>query len=119
MGWLDRWNVDRAAGLYARDLRRELQRSWGGSDYYTPDQVRMAISRLGLRGRYLCIAYAAFLTEADYVAMAGELPYVLLYDRARQIYRRNKPDGDDFSEVRDAEMTSASDKIGGIWRWRA
>ncbi|MBS0361825.1 MAG: hypothetical protein JSR98_10620 [Proteobacteria bacterium] len=119
MNWLDRWTMNRAAGVYARVLSRELRRGWGGSDHYTPDQVRAAIRRLGFKGRYICVGYAAFLTEPDYLSVASELPYVLPYDRARQVYLRNKPDGDAFSEVRDAEMTSAGDTIGGIWRWRA
>ena len=107
MGWLSRWAASRAAKTYVRDLPHDLRRDWGGSEAYTIGQVRSAIGQLGLGGRYIAIAYAAFLTEADYRAIAPELPLVLPYDLARQIFRRALPDGDDYSAQRDAETKSA------------
>lgn len=107
MGWLTRWAARRAAKTYVRDLPRELRKDWGASEAYTIGQVRSAIGRLRLGGRYIAVAYAAFLTEADYRAIAAELPVVLPYDLAREIYRRELPDGDDYAAQRDAETKSA------------
>ncbi|MFL5296264.1 MAG: DUF6559 family protein [Phenylobacterium sp.] len=107
MGWLSRWSARRAARAYVRDLPHELRRSWGGSDVYTVDQVISAVQKLGLKGRYIALAYAAFLTQPDYGRIAADLPLVLPYDIARRIFREALPDGDDFSDTRDAETKSA------------
>jgi hypothetical protein len=110
--WLRWWAMRRAAKTYAQRLPAELNADWGASDTYTVGQVRAAIQRCRLGGRYVAVAYAAFLTEADYLAIAGDLPLVLPYDLAREVYGRMKPSGDSFSDSRDSETKSA---LGRGW----
>jgi hypothetical protein len=69
--------------------------------------LKTAIQRLGLRGRYIGLAYAAYLSEPDYLAVAEELPVVLPYDVARHVFYAGMPDGDDYAAQRDNETTSA------------
>jgi len=107
MNFLSRMALHRAAKRYARRLPGELQADWGASDAYTIDQVRTAITRSRLGGRYIAVAYASFLTQADYLKVAPSLPLVLPYDRARDAFDRARPSGDRFSEQRDNETTSA------------
>jgi hypothetical protein len=99
--------LHRAARTYARRLPAELQADWGASGTYTIDQVRAAIARTGGKGRYIAVAYAALLTEVDYLNVAASLPLRLPYDVARGVFQRAKPAGDRFSEQRDSETTSA------------
>jgi hypothetical protein len=96
----------RAAKTYARQLPDELRSDWGASDTYTVGQVRAAIERRRLGGRYIAVAYAGLLTETDYLAVAPNLPLVLPYDIARSAFGDARG-GDRFSESRDAETTSA------------
>jgi hypothetical protein len=102
-----RMGLHRAAKAYARRLPGELEADWGASAAYTIDQVRAALDRCHLNGRYVAVAYAAFLSEADYLRLAPSLPLVLPYDVAQGLFRRAKPSGDRFSDLRDAETTSA------------
>lgn len=107
MNWFARLALHNAAWRFGRRLPGELSADWGASDNYTPEQVRSALKRCRLGGRYVAIAYAAFLTQAEYLVIAPSLPLVLPYDRAREIYFRWRPDGDRFGAERDAELTSA------------
>jgi hypothetical protein len=116
MNWFSRIVLHRAAHGFARRLPRELHADWGASDAYTIDQVRAALARSGLGGRYVAVAYAMFLTEADYLTVAPSLPFVLPYDKARAIYARERPWGDAFSDLRDSETTATrmmTKAIGG------
>ena len=105
MTWFSRIALHSAARRFARRLPQELHADWGASDAYTIEQVRAALARRRLGGRYVAVAYAAFLTEPDYLKVAASLPLVLPYDKARALYDRERPWGDAFSEVRDAETT--------------
>ena len=96
-----------AARTYAKHLPGVLHANWGASEFYTVDQVRAAIARRHLKGRYLAVAYASYLSEQDYLAIAADLPLVLPYDIAREVFRRAQPSGDAFSAQRDSETTSA------------
>ena len=114
MNFLSRMAVRRVAKRYAKRLPAELEANWGASDAYTIDQVRAAIARSGLRGRYIAVAYAAFLTEADYLNIAASLPLVLPYDVARNLFWKARPSGDRFTAQRDSETTSAGWVGSGI-----
>jgi hypothetical protein len=107
-----RFALHRAARIYARRLPGELQTDWGASAAYTVDQVRSAIARSQVGGRYVAVAYAAFLTEEDYLSVAWSLPLVLPYDVARSVFQRESPWGDKFSEQRDRETNSATNRTG-------
>jgi hypothetical protein len=107
VNFLSRIALHRAAKAYAKYLPGELEADWGASGSYTVDQVRAAIERRNLKGRYVALAYAAFLTEADYLKVAPSLPLVLPYDIARDVFQRAKPWGDRFTDQRDSEATSA------------
>jgi hypothetical protein len=78
----------RVAKKYAKSLPAYLQANWGGSEFYTAGQVRAALDHRHLRGRYVAVAYAAFLSEADYLEVAAELPLTIAYDVAREAFRR-------------------------------
>jgi hypothetical protein len=91
MNWISRMVMHHAARAYARSLPQELHADWGASTYYTVGQVRTALSRRHLTNRFVAIAYAAFLTEADYLAVAPELPVVIPYDLARGVFEQAKP----------------------------
>ena len=102
-----RMALNRAARRYAKLLPGELQADWGASDSYTVGQVAAALDRRGEGGRYVAVAYAAFLSKADYLSVAPSLPLVLPYDVARDLFRRAMPFGDRYSALRDMETTSA------------
>ncbi len=107
MNIFSRWAMHRAARRYAKLLPGELEADFGHSETYTVGQVAAALDRRGEAGRYAAIAYAAFLTEADYVGLAPSLPMVLPYDVAKEVFRRAMPWGDRYSALRDMETTSA------------
>jgi hypothetical protein len=91
VNWLDRWRMRRAARQFATRLPGYMSRSWGGADDYTEAQVAKALQHFRLGGEFTALAYAAFMTEADYVAMAARLPRVLPYDLARIEFERARP----------------------------
>jgi hypothetical protein len=49
--------------------------------------VTAALRKSRLGGRYVAVAYAAFVTEEDYAAIVTGLPLALSYDEARASYR--------------------------------
>jgi hypothetical protein len=106
VNWFSHMALHQAARRFARRLPQVLHVNWGASDSYSIDQVRAALARSQLGGRYVAVAYATFLTEADYLAVAPSLPVVLPYDKARAAYVRERPSGDAFSAQRDAETTA-------------
>jgi hypothetical protein len=114
MNWLSRMSLHGAARRIARRLPQELHAGWGESDAYTIEQVRAAVARCQVGGRYVAIAYAAFLAEADYLAVAPSLPVVLPYDKARAIYAHERPSGDAFSALRDSETTATRMMTKGL-----
>ncbi len=107
MNWFFRMALHRAARHLAQRLPQELRADWGASDAYTVEQVRAALARCRFSGRYVAIAYAAFLSEEDYLKVAPSLPLVLPYHKARVLFERARPSGDAFSALRDSETTSA------------
>ena len=80
-----------AARRYANFLPRELEADWGASDNYTVGQVAASLGRRGEDGRYVAVAYAGLLAEADYQTVAASLPLALPYDVAREAFRRAGP----------------------------
>jgi hypothetical protein len=91
MNWLDRWRMRRSARRFATRLPGYLRRNWGGSDNYTEAQIARTLQHFRLGGRFVAVAYAGLLSEADYLAMAGRLPRVLPYDLAREVFERARP----------------------------
>jgi uncharacterized protein DUF6559 len=91
MGLLDRWRLRRAAKRYARSLGPALVAAFGASEFYTPPQIRTAVSRNGLDARFLALAYAAFLPEAQFDAMKQDMPRPLAYAEARALLERYRP----------------------------
>ena len=102
-----RMALHRAARRYARLLPGELQADYGASGAYTAGQIAATLDRRQGPGRYVAVAYAGFLTESDYQAIAPSLPVVLPYNLARDLFQRARPFGDRFSSLRALETTSA------------
>ena len=73
--WLQQLSLRRAAKSYARILPQRLLAGWGASEFYTPGQVRAAVGATGLGGRYVAIAFAAFLTREEFDALVPSHPH--------------------------------------------
>lgn len=86
MNWFQRTAMKRAAWVFARRLPAQLQSGWGRAKVYTPGQVAAALSKLRLGGRYVAIAYAAFVTEEDYATIAPDFPFPMTFEDARATY---------------------------------
>lgn len=82
------WRKNRAAKQYARQLGPWLTRSYGRRKVYTVQQIRMAVQRLALPSKYVCLGYASFLSEDHYQALVPELPYQMPYGEARALVAR-------------------------------
>ena len=81
----------RAARRFAKRLPGYLARNWGRAETYTEPQVAAALRYFALDGSFVSLAYAAFLSEPDYLAMVGRLPRALPYDLARFEFERARP----------------------------
>jgi len=90
MKWFNQFGLDRAAKAYAKRLPAEMNAGWGSSEVYTIGQVKAAIRHLGLKGRYIAIAYAAFLTKEDFTSVEAEYPTPIAYDAARELFERHR-----------------------------
>ena len=73
MSWLRQWAMRRAARKYIQHLPPVLLKGWGASKTYTSQQVDVAVKFAKLGSRHIAIAYAAFLSEADYRAVSTNL----------------------------------------------
>jgi hypothetical protein len=62
-----------------------LATGWGASKTYTPQQVEAAVGQAGLGSRHISIAYAAFLTEADYLAVPPTPEHALSHEQALKL----------------------------------
>lgn len=92
MGFLDRYRRNRAAKRYARELPRQLVRSFGGgSKHYTAAQIRKAVEKLRLDDRFIAFGYAAFLPEEAFGNTVAEMPIAISYDEARALLAGFKP----------------------------
>jgi hypothetical protein len=76
---------------YARRLPGRLAQSYGYGQTYTPGQIRTAVGDSKLDPRFLALAMAAYLEEADYEGLRSELPRPLDYRWARETFRRYRP----------------------------
>ena len=73
-----------AARKHARYLGPRLRRDYGGSEHYTPGQIRAAAGNCKLNMDYIAIGYAAFMSEAtfrDIVPNEDYQPLRDLFDR--------------------------------------
>ena len=91
MNWFERFRCHRAAKRFARKLPAVLNERYLDAEAYTPAQVRAALAQAKLGGRYVAIAYAATLTEDDYVQEAPGFPVVVPYDKARALFEYYRP----------------------------
>ena len=81
----------RAARRYGAELTPWLAKSFGASEFYTPAQIRAGIRALKLNPRHSDLAFAAFLPETAYAALAADEPSALPYHEAREKLLRWKP----------------------------
>ena len=88
MTWLERLLIARAANPYARRLPARLKEGWGGSEHYTPAQIRASVEKLRLDARFIALCYAAFLPKEDFERLKPEMRVVLDYEDARAIFGR-------------------------------
>ena len=91
------WLKRRAAKRYALRLGPCLLRHFGSSATYSRGQIERGIAETGLNPRYAALGYACFLEEADYQALAGELPLPLAYEEARDLVARYVPGGGTYT----------------------
>ena len=98
----------RTAWRYSKLLPGELEADWGESDTYTAGQIAATLDRRGEAGRYVALAYAAFMTEADYSSVAQSLPVTLPYSAARMLVQQARSWGGGFSSLSALEATSAA-----------
>jgi hypothetical protein len=84
--WLRNLSLKRAAKKYASTLGNRLKSSYGASGTYTPEQISAAVNRLRLDKRYICLGYAAFLTEDKFSGLTTEMPVRLSYQEAREMF---------------------------------
>ena len=76
----------------AGQLFAQLSTSYGGSEYYTVPQIRVAYRKLRLDPAYIDIAYAQFLDFEEYSKTTGSVRSA--YDAGRSLYQRYLPDPD-------------------------
>jgi len=63
----------------------------GGSEHYTPAQIRTAVKKLRLDEKFIAFAYAAFLPEEAFSNFLAEMPIAIPYDEARALLAHFKP----------------------------
>lgn len=91
MGWFGRRRLRRAAKRYAVSLGPALLDAFGAAEFYTPAQIRSAVTRSGLDARHIALAYAAFLPQAQFDVLQPDMPIRLTYEEARSLLERYKP----------------------------
>jgi hypothetical protein len=91
MGWLRQWAQRRAARTYIQCLAPVLAKGWGASKTYTPQQVDAAVKLARLSSRHISMAYAAFVSEADYRASSATLPRAPPYEAANKLVAQASP----------------------------
>jgi hypothetical protein len=91
MGWWTAFKTRRAIKKYARKMPGWLNRSYGGSEWYTTGQIETAAAALKLDPAALVFGYAAFLPEATFNALQGEIPSEFSYQDARDKFFRHVP----------------------------
>ena len=83
MGLFERFKARRAIKAYARRLPRLLQKDYGGSDAYTPAQVRKTIERHGLDSTHYSYAIAMFSDRDDFDQFHSQFSESVSYDEIR------------------------------------
>jgi hypothetical protein len=83
MGWLENWRRGRAIKVYARRLPRLLAKDYGGSDAYTPAQIRASILRHGLDARFESYAVAMLSDRERFAKFRAEHGETRDYDEIR------------------------------------
>jgi hypothetical protein len=86
-----------AAKRYARKLRFQLTRDYGGSGEYDPSatytvpQIQRAILAANLDPKYIALAYATFLSKEAFDSLREQMPVKLTYEDARAMFVRFEP----------------------------
>lgn len=65
--------------------------AFGAAEFYTPAQIPTAVIRSGLDARFIVLAYAAFLPQAQFDSLQTDTPIRLTYEAARSLLERYKP----------------------------
>jgi hypothetical protein len=91
MNLIRRWQMRRAAKQYARRLGPHLQRAYGAAEHYTVPQICTAIGKLGLDAKFVVLGLAAFLSEDEFLARAGEMAVIIPYQEARDLIALYRP----------------------------
>ena len=84
------------APKFAQRLGRRLLGDYGASKFYTPGQIQAACTKCRLPRRHVALAYAAFLPQAEFDAIADAVARPD-YDRLRALFFRFTSEGEDFS----------------------
>ena len=77
----------KAAKRFARELPRKLSNDYGASKTYTPPQIVRAVERAGLPTDYICLGFAAFLTEETFNSL-GPRSFGMTYQDMRSLLKR-------------------------------
>jgi hypothetical protein len=112
MGVFEGWRRRRAAKAYGRRMGPALIRTYGASDHYTPEQIRAAAQRQGLDLGYICLAYAIFLSESEYMKIAPTLPVAMGFEEARALFEHYRAYGPWSGSTGVADFNDAS--LGGV-----
>jgi hypothetical protein len=107
MEFLRNLTLKRAAKRYARELPGELRRAYGAAGRYTVAQIRAAVTALALDERFVALAYAGYLTEAEFAPLASSVGARMSYAEARALLDKYRPHGG-FS----GGASGASDRSG-------
>lgn len=80
MAWFLKYRTKRAAKKYALKMPAALGKGYGGSDYYTPAQIRATAKRLRLNLKFIALGYAAFLEPEQFASLINDMPIKITYD---------------------------------------
>ncbi len=84
MGLLARFRARRAIKAYVRWMPRLLHKDYGGSDAYTPAQVRKTIERHGLDSNHCAYAIAMFCDRENFAEFQSQFGASVSFDAMRE-----------------------------------
>ncbi len=90
MTLIEKLRLRLAASRYAKRLGPQLRHDYGGGGEYTVGQIRAAVRKCWLPARHIKLAYAAFMTEDAFRAVADERDWAA-YAELRALYFAHVP----------------------------
>jgi hypothetical protein len=111
VNWLQSLQLRGAAKSYALRLPAYLKQAYGASEAYSPAQIAHAVTTLDLKQRYIALAYAAYVSEAEFAELRADLPIKMQYGGARAEFFRHVPE----PEPTDAWNPLVSGSLTGGW----